>query len=481
MLKAHTPLMVRYAWLVVAAAGAINLAAGFAIVSSVAAPALPRVAADCALLTLLGVVAAGGLIIRRLHQHIRLLGGVLEEMPQGLCRFDGSARLLLCNERYLEMYRLNADQTKPGCSLRDLLESCRSAGTFVGDSERFAAECVAKIAQGQSTSTAWEMKDGRIIAFATRPARGGGWVDTHEDISERRRAALQRNSMQQDRQRRVVLEQAIQSFRQQTEELLRSMTDSVKAMRTMASALVSVSGQTSEHAESGAATSRRAFDSVEMAATATVELSASISEISRQLVRTTDIVRDAVSETQETNTQIASLAQAVQKIGDVVKLIGDIAGQTNLLALNATIEAARAGEAGRGFSVVASEVKSLAAQTAKATESVAAQIAAVQQSTAAAVAAIGRIAGRMAEINQDAMSVAGSVEQQAAATGEISRNVASAADGTKDAVSALDEVSGAAGEARTSAQALLQSADAVASVAANLRGAVEAFLGKVAA
>jgi methyl-accepting chemotaxis protein len=481
MLNEHKPLMVRRGFLIVVAAGAIALAAGLAIFAAFGAPALSGPVADCALLTLLAVVAAGAVVIGSLVRHVRLLNRAIEEMPQGLCVFDASARLLLCNARYLEIYRLNADQAKPGRSLRDLLETCRTAGTFFGDADHFAAECADKIAQGKSTSTAWEMKDGRIVAFASRPAHGGGWVDTHEDISERRRAALQRNSMQQDQQRRVALEQAIKSFQQQTEELLKSTTDSVSTMRSMASALLGVSGRTSQHAESGAATSREAFTSVEMAATATVEMSASISEISRSLARTTNIVRDAVGETQQTNTQIASLAQAVQKIGDVVKLIGDIAGQTNLLALNATIEAARAGEAGRGFSVVASEVKSLAAQTARATESVAAQIATVQQSTAAAVAAIGRIAGRMQEINEDAVSVAGSVEQQASATEEISRNVTSAADSTKVAVSALDQVAGAAGEARASAQALLESAEAVATVAHNLRAAVEVFLDRVAA
>ena len=122
---------------------------------------------------------------------------------------------------------------------------------------------------------------------------------------------------------------------------------------------------------------------------------------------TTDIVRAAVDEAQGTNEQISALAQAAQKIGDVVKLIRAIAGQTNLLALNATIEAARAGEAGKGFAVVASEVKSLAVQTAKATEDISQLITAVQGATAGAVAAIGRIAGRMQEIDSCATAVVG--------------------------------------------------------------------------
>src|SRR5690606_25078097 len=117
----------------------------------------------------------------------------------------------------------------------------------------------------------------------------------------------------------------------------------------------------------------------------------SIAEISRQVEQTSEVVRIAVGEAQVTDDGIAALAEAAQKIGDVVQLIRDIAGQTNLLALNATIEAARAGEAGKGFAVVASEVKSLAVQTAKATEDIAAQIQAVQASTSGSVDAIQRI------------------------------------------------------------------------------------------
>jgi len=401
-------------------------------------------------------------------------------MPQGLCMLDSSARLMLCNERYLEIYRLTPKQVMPGCSLRDLLEHCRAAGTFSGNSDRYATEYAARIAQGKITSTAHEMKDGRIIALANRPMHGGGWVDTHEDITERRRAALQRSSIQEHEQRRTALEEAIGVFRQRAESLLKSTTDSAVTMRTMASALLDASGQTSQRAESAAQTSYEASANVEMAATAAEEMSQSIAEISRRLVRTTDIVRVAVSEAQSTNGQIAGLAQAAQKIGDVVKLIRDIAGHTNLLALNATIEAARAGEAGKGFAVVASEVKSLAVQTAKATEDVAGQIAAVQESTDAAVAAIGRIAERMEEINEDTSSIAASVHQQDAATGEISHNVGSAAAGTKVIASVLSDVAGAASEARTSAQTLLEASEAVASVATNLRGEVERFLGKVA-
>ena len=176
-------------------------------------------------------------------------------------------------------------------------------------------------------------------------------------------------------------------------------------------------------------TSNDAFGGVESAAAAADELSKSIAEINRQLVSASDVVRAATAEAQTTNAVIGDLAQAAQKIDDVVKLIQSVAGQTNLLALNATIEAARAGTAGKGFAVVASEVKALAVQTAKATDDIASQIAAVQSSTQSAVRAIGSITGRMEEIRQFTSAIATSVEQQNAATGEISNNVTAAAIG----------------------------------------------------
>ena len=403
MLRAHISMPVRHAWLLIIIAGMICLGVSLAILHATNADLLsfvPAKISDSLMLAMLGISAAGAFVIHRLRQQNRLLTAALDNMPQGLCMLDSSARLMLCNKRYLEIYKLTPEQVLPGSSLRDLLEQCRATGTFSGDSDQYAADCVARIAQGKITSTAYEMKDGRIIGLVKRPMRGGGWVETLEDITERRRAALKRSSVQEHKQRRTALEEEIQAFRQRAENLLKSTTDSAATLQTMASALLGVAGQTSQHAESAAQTSHEASTNVVLAATAAEEMSKSIAEISRRLVRTVDIVRIAVSETQSTNGQMVTLTQAAQKIGDVVNLIRDIAGQTNLLALNATIEAARAGAAGKGFSVVASEVKSLAVQTAKATDDVAGQIAAVQQLTAASVAAISRIAERMQEIKR---------------------------------------------------------------------------------
>jgi methyl-accepting chemotaxis protein len=278
-----------------------------------------------------------------------------------------------------------------------------------------------------------------------------------------------------------MIEDAIAGFRERVESVLKSVSDAGQAMQSTATGLLDSSEQASQRAESAVKASSDASANVATAATAATELSASIGEISQQLMRATEVVRVSVNEAESTNQQIAGLAAAAQKIGDVVKLISDIAAQTNLLALNATIEAARAGEAGRGFAVVASEVKSLAVQTAKATEEIASQILAVQGSTSAAVGAIHGIAGRMKEISSYTSAVAAAVEQQNAATGEISENVAGAAHGTTMVVGVLGDVAGAATATRTSAETVLAASLSVESAVAKLRGEVESFLAKVAA
>ena len=175
-----------------------------------------------------------------------------------------------------------------------------------------------------------------------------------------------------------------------------------------------------------------------------------------------------------------TIAKSALQISHIIGVIDEIAFQTNLLALNATIEAARAGESGRGFAVVAAEVKSLAVQTAKATEEIANHILGVQNSTSSAVDAIRQIAARMQEINQFTSAVAVAVEQQNSATGEISHNVASAAQGTGHVVAVLSDVAGAATETRASAEVVRDASATVETAVANLRLEVEDFLAKVA-
>ncbi|MGH6663716.1 MAG: methyl-accepting chemotaxis protein, partial [Pseudolabrys sp.] len=388
---------------------------------------------------------------------------------------------VVCNQRYKEPYNLPDDVVKPGRTLADLLEFRIANDSFAREPNQYRHELVSAMAAGKTTHTEVKSASGRIVSVINRPMAGGGWVATHEDISERRDAERERASMQEQQQRRAAIEQAIAAFRQRVEDHLSTVADGAIAMRSTATTLLASSGETSQRAEGAVTTSNEASTNVDTAAVAADELASSIEEISRQLAKTTMIVRSAVEEAQGTNRQIAALSQAAQKIGDVVKLIRTIAGQTNLLALNATIEAARAGEAGKGFAVVASEVKSLAVQTAKATEDISKLIGAVQTSTGGAVDAIGRIASRMQEIDNYATAVAAAVHEQSTATAEISQNVTSAAGGAKLVVSVLGDVSGAASETRESAQSVLTASQAVETAAAELRREVEGFLARVAA
>ena len=428
------------------------------------------------------LAASGAALVwyRRIRTHHTRLLTALNNMSEGLCMFDSSARLILCNERYIEMYGLSPEVAKSGCSLRDLLEARKRVGTFAGDPEQYIAEARHNMAQGQSVQDVRDMPGGRCVSISSRPMAGGGWVATHQDITERRRQDRERDRLASQEQRRVMIEAAIAGFRARAEAMLRTVSDGAAAMRATAATLFQSSHRTSQRAVGAVHASNEASASIEAVASAASELSSSIDEISRQLGETGKLVAVAAGEASASNDQIGSLAMAAQKIGDVVKLIQDVTGQINLLALNATIEAARAGEAGRGFAVVASEVKSLAVQTGKATEEIAAQIAGVQTSTGAAVEAIRRIVDRMQEINRHTAAVSSSVQEQSAATGEITRNVSGAASGAKEIVSVLGEVAGAATETRSSAETALAASEAAEKAADDLRAEVEGFLQKVA-
>jgi methyl-accepting chemotaxis protein len=200
---------------------------------------------------------------------------------------------------------------------------------------------------------------------------------------------------------------------------------------------------TSERVTSAASASTQASSNMQAVAAGAEELAASVGEISRQAADALSISQQAVKQANETSAIVSGLAAAAQKIGDVVKLINSIAEQTNLLALNATIEAARAGEAGRGFAVVASEVKSLASQTAKATDEISGQVAEVQNTTSSAVGVIEAITQTISRVNEISAAIAASVEEQASVTQSISSNMQVAAKGVADITTNMGEIAGA--------------------------------------
>jgi methyl-accepting chemotaxis protein len=206
-----------------------------------------------------------------------------------------------------------------------------------------------------------------------------------------------------------------------------------------------------------------------------------VHEISRQVQESSRIAAEAVKQASHTDTRIAQLSQAAARIGDVLKLITSVAEQTNLLALNATIEAARAGEAGRGFAVVASEVKMLAGQTAQATGEIAAQIAGMQAATQDSVVAIKEINGTIGRISEISEAIAAAVEQQGAATAEISRNVLEAAKGTTQVAHNIIEVNHGAAETGSASTQVLASARSLSKDSNGLKREVGKFLATVRA
>jgi methyl-accepting chemotaxis protein len=250
-------------------------------------------------------------------------------------------------------------------------------------------------------------------------------------------------------------------------------------MRSTARGLFGSSEQTSQRAESAVQAFHEASANVETAAVAADELSSSISEISRQLTHTSNVVGLATTEARSTDGEIGGLAEGAQKIGDVVKLIRSIAGQTNLLALNATIEAARAGEAGRGFAVVAQEVKGLATQTGKATEEITRHIVSIEQTTNRSVQAIKKIAATIEQLSEVANDVAVAMRQQDSVTQEIARNAGAAAKGTRDVSENITDVSNNAVRTGQVASTVLTAAAELGDQSHLLRKEVERYLAQL--
>lgn len=277
-------------------------------------------------------------------------------------------------------------------------------------------------------------------------------------------------------ERKQAMQALADHFEGEVAAVMEALGGSAGEMKSTSQAMSATAEQTSRQASAVAAASDQASSNVQTVAAAAEELSSSIREIARQMGESSSIARDAAGEAEKTQATVRGLAAAAEKIGEVVDLINAIAGQTNLLALNATIEAARAGDAGKGFAVVAGEVKSLANQTAKATEEIAAQINAVRAEIDGTVGAIEGIVGTIGKINEIAASIAAAVEEQDAATQEIARNVEQAAQGTQEVTSNIAGVTQAAGETGSAASQVLTMADQLAVHSEDMRRYVTKFL-----
>ncbi|WP_044558508.1 methyl-accepting chemotaxis protein [Azospirillum sp. B4] len=282
-------------------------------------------------------------------------------------------------------------------------------------------------------------------------------------------------------ERQAALARLADEFEASMNQVVEGVAGAADRMQGNAKGLSAIAEQTNHQTLAVAGAAEAAAGNVNTVAAAAEQLSASIQEIGRRVEESSQIAQNAVVEAERSNHTVSGLVEAARKIGDVVRLISDIASQTNLLALNATIEAARAGEAGKGFAVVASEVKTLATQTAKATEEISAQIGEIQSVAGNAAGAIHGVSGTIGRISDIVTTIAAAVEQQGAATNEIASSVAQAAAGTSDVSSTIGQVTRAASETGTMATDVLHAAQDLVNQSDRLRHQVAGFVTKVRA
>jgi methyl-accepting chemotaxis protein len=297
--------------------------------------------------------------------------------------------------------------------------------------------------------------------------------------TERLRQEQQETEKRAEAEKRRAMNELADKFSADVGEVVEAVTSASSQLETTAQSMSSVAEQTSQQAGAVASAAQQSAANVQTVASAAEQLSAAIEEIRRQVLQSNSVGERAANTANSANTKIEGLSEAARQIGEVVTLIQDIAEQTNLLALNATIEAARAGEAGKGFAVVASEVKELANQTAKATEEISQQIGSVQTSTSDAVDAIREVTTTVSEMREIAQTIASSVEQQQSATVEISRNVQEAAHSSDEVAQNIAEVTVAANESSGAAGQVLSAAGELAGQSDKLKSSVDKFLREV--
>jgi methyl-accepting chemotaxis protein len=299
--------------------------------------------------------------------------------------------------------------------------------------------------------------------------------------TEQLRASQDEQRARAQHERRDTMNALAARFENGVGGVVSAVSSAATELRQTAQSMAATAEESTNQTAAVAAASEEATQSAQAVAAAVEELNASISEIAKQVNESARVAGDAVSQANVTNNEVQSLAEAAQKIGDVVKLISEIAAQTNLLALNATLEAARAGEAGRGFAVVASEVKALATQTSKATDEISTQVSSIQNATRLSVDSIQNITSTIGRVSEIASTIAAAVEEQGAATLEIARNVAEAARGTGEVSQNIAGVNDAARETGIAASQVVESAGELSRNGEDLKTQVDAFLREVRA
>jgi methyl-accepting chemotaxis protein len=282
-------------------------------------------------------------------------------------------------------------------------------------------------------------------------------------------------------QRKTDMIRLADDFEGAVGEIVETVSSASTELEASAGTLTSTAERAQQLTTMVAAASEEASTNVQSVASATEEMASSVNEISRQVQESARMASEAVGQARATNDRVSELSKAASRIGDVVELINTIAEQTNLLALNATIEAARAGEAGRGFAVVASEVKALAEQTSKATGEIGQQITGIQAATQDSVAAIKEISGTIERLSEISSTIAAAVEEQGAATQEISRNVQQAAQGTQQVSSNITDVQRGATETGSASTQVLSAAQSLSGDSNRLKLEVGKFLSSVRA
>ena len=304
-----------------------------------------------------------------------------------------------------------------------------------------------------------------------------------DNAIEKIRMEQERQQLQQqaDAEKRRSMQALADRFEQQVGGIVTQVTDQAAALQATATQLATAVEQTEAQSGSATAAAGQASGNVQTMASATEELSSAIAEVTDRLCGAAGQLQETANSARAAQGRMDELQAAVAQIDQVVTAINDVAEQTNLLALNATIEAARAGEAGRGFAVVASEVKGLANSTRQMTESIAQQLDAVKAASEGAVGVSRGIVQDVDALNQSTAAITASMEQQSTATLEIGRNAQQAAIGTEEVSKSMDGVQRAAVDTSRAADGVRCAADDLGKHAANLRQAANGFLSDVRA